>query len=133
MFGLGYLMASLMPTNSAAVASAIVALIGGVCSGLAFQDAVPIWTFYFAEGLFRAEIQDVIDHAGADLHYVVQYAHEVYGYRIGDDVIAEDVQWILIYSAGFRALAYFVLHARLLSFGSLRDFSPFRICRRAER
>ena len=62
---------------------------------------------------FRAEIQQVIDHAGDDLHWVVQYANDVYGYDIGNDVIAQAVGIVFAYSFGFRLLAYVVFHLRL--------------------
>lgn len=113
MFGLGYLMSSMLPTNSAAISGSLLALIGGVCSGLAFQDNVPIWTFYFAEGLFRSEVQVVIDHAGDDLHYVADYAREVYGYSIGDHVIRDAGLTILACAGGFRFVAYLIFAVRL--------------------
>lgn len=109
MLGLGYLMASVLPTRAAAVVSALFALLAGIASGMVFQEA-PVFSFYFSQGLFNAEIWFVIANAGSDIDYVHQYASEVYGYNVLSDIFDDSIVYIIYYALGFRFIAYLLLY-----------------------
>eukprot|EP00019_Armaparvus_languidus_P005929 CAMPEP_0168603518 /NCGR_PEP_ID=MMETSP0420-20121227/14775_1 /TAXON_ID=498008 /ORGANISM="Pessonella sp." /LENGTH=551 /DNA_ID=CAMNT_0008642511 /DNA_START=646 /DNA_END=2299 /DNA_ORIENTATION=+ len=104
MLGLGYLMASVLPTRAAAVVSALFALLAGIASGMVFQKA-PVFSFYFSQGLFNAEIWFVIANAGSDIDYVHQYASAVYGYNVLSDIFDDSIVYIIYYALGFRFIA----------------------------
>lgn len=115
-FGLGYLTSSLFDAQNAAILAMTLSLVAGVFSGFVFQPSSPMWTFYYSEGLFRSEIQYVIDHAqAADQPYIQIYAKEVYDYGIGDDVIGNDIGMLLLWGLGFRFVSALIMRVNHLS------------------
>lgn len=110
-FGLGYVCSAGLGTESAAIVCCLTAMVGGVFSGLAFQ-ATPAFTFFFSEGLFRAEAEFVIAHAGASVPWVASYARTVYGYSIGSGTIRKDLAMLALWGAAARLVACVTLRLR---------------------
>ena len=129
-YGMGYAVSTLLRPANAAIVATLGALVAGVASGLVFQY-VPIWPWYFGEGLFRAEAQYIVDHAKDDQIYwyhthtqeyallslltfslsfrVRVYADDLYGYKIDSDTIRNDELLMLAYAGAFRVIAFLVL------------------------
>jgi hypothetical protein len=105
-FGMGYVVSTLFQPANAAIIATLTATVAGVFSGFVFQF-IPVWPWYFGEGLFRSEANYIVEHATSnETDWVGLYANLQYGYRVNDTTLQNDNMWMLIYAAGFRVLAY---------------------------
>jgi len=108
-YGIGYLVSSFLEPSNAAFVASILALVSGVFSGFVFQFS-PLWPWYFGEGIFRSEVQYIVQHATKEeMHWVRKYADEMYGYNVEDNTILEDNFILLAFAAAFRVVAYFTM------------------------